>query len=869
MAQVVRTGAVASLARRLYDKRDFKQALKEARVDHRKSATDETRRMLQQCCVARADELQRRGLAQECRQLIDELMTLQPVVDEVRDRLPELLVRAGLFERFSPQLGLDTVTNISAMLPVQVDLAVLGNARVAGEYRDEITAIRVALQALETGDAEAELKGLDVIPRSSPLADWKLFVRGLSAYYRTDEAAMKANWSRLEPQRKAAVLAKKLSALSDLANGNAVSADASRAVSQIEQAAVGHGLLSHLDNLKQILLGSDRRRILDSMRATLAILGQDSASMRNRLIELIAQQAIHASDAQLLERLIQSVAPPSYDPKWNRTWALLWERSEEGRGDLDPEELAEKHWRAFANDLSTLPSWSETDRRMAQSLVWSHLGELFAAWSSTTDEDEDEEFEEDRAEEEALRANVRQQARACFTTAQTLAPEILVPWQASVKACQKWKDQEGELAARMQLLEHFPEDFESLTAVADELVKQDRSLEALLFLERARRLKPLDEEVQARLWSTHLGAARQLAVLKKFEEGRNHLAEAERCDLTGQRRQQLLARRSIFERKAGDEEAAMRFDREACTLASEPAPVGLQLAAEAVRYELSKSMIAAYEADWLKQLSKKCNSQSAGLMAEYMTSYLKSRTLYDGVKKHALAVYDYVQRTSRVKFDREHLRSVCGFYGILNDHHTTWAPKVQQHLEQAAKRGVKQFPDDPFFMMILGTLEMLRGPNRARRKYAGDCLRKALSLAEQNPALTTPDLVNNIRAQLDMLEEFEEMNSGFDGGGFPFGFGPDMGEEFDEPFEFPFGPSGIFPTKGAPASPTFEEMAETLKMPASLRKMVEKVARQAGMSPIEILMQAANQLGVPGGPSSFDAPDLDDFPTFPKKGRRR
>ena len=105
------------------------------------------------------------------------------------------LARAGLFSRFAPQLGLDTATNVTAMLPVQVDLAVLGGGSFAGEYRDEVTAIRAALQALETGEAATELKGLDGISRSSPVADWKLFVRGLAAYYRVDEATMKANWS--------------------------------------------------------------------------------------------------------------------------------------------------------------------------------------------------------------------------------------------------------------------------------------------------------------------------------------------------------------------------------------------------------------------------------------------------------------------------------------------------------------------------------------------------------------------------------------------------------------------------------------------------------------------------------------------------
>ncbi len=47
-------------------------------------------------------------------------------------------------------------------------------------------------------------------PAARPSREWKYFVRGLAAYYRHDSDDMKANWDRLDPERKAFSIAQRL-----------------------------------------------------------------------------------------------------------------------------------------------------------------------------------------------------------------------------------------------------------------------------------------------------------------------------------------------------------------------------------------------------------------------------------------------------------------------------------------------------------------------------------------------------------------------------------------------------------------------------------------------------------------------------------
>ncbi|MCC6507690.1 MAG: hypothetical protein IT423_01180 [Pirellulaceae bacterium] len=94
-----------------------------------------------------------------------------------------------------------------------VDVAIFNPsvaATLSSTGQSECGLIQQALALLERGEFGSALNGISVIPRSSPYAEWRLFIRGLAAFYQRDQATAQANWSRLDIGRRPARIAKAL-----------------------------------------------------------------------------------------------------------------------------------------------------------------------------------------------------------------------------------------------------------------------------------------------------------------------------------------------------------------------------------------------------------------------------------------------------------------------------------------------------------------------------------------------------------------------------------------------------------------------------------------------------------------------------------
>lgn len=863
MASVMSAGSSLAPIQRLFDREDYKQALKEARVAHRKAPTDESRLLLTRCCLARTDELLKRSLTDEARKLLDELTTLRPLAEDLKAGLPELLVRAGAYDRYAAPFGLQSA-EAGELSPALADAAILSGATVPGAgNRAEAEAIRKAMAALDANDDAALAAALEPVSRNSPFADWKLFLRGAAAYFRGDDEAMRANWKRLDPARKAVKIADRLNATVNVAGSPTFPASPAdlNSLAMVERAAFGGEALSHLRNLKELLEGDDQRRVLAALRAAVTVLGERSPRLRDRLIELIVQRAIDKIDRELLDNLARATSSPAADPKWNRAWALLWEDCDELVGGESTDELARKHWLALIDDLDHSSAFSEPDRKIAQALVMARVARTVASWV-----DEDEErlttmnpYEWDLDFTRAMITRNRAQVLDLLARARKLAPGVRAVWETHFKVCELWRDDEGGIAVLTEQIKHFPDDYALLRKVgAAHLYFKDDPTKALECFEKARRLKPLDESLLEWLWQAHTIAARRAALDHDFAAARDHLVKAEQCDPQQEKRLLLLGQRSILERKAGQDDEAMRLDAEARALLQEPTAALLVLATEAARHKLSKTLVKAYRDDWEKLLKKKCASETAGLMALTMRGLIKCRVEYEGFDKHLQAVSDYIARTTKVKYERRHLVAVCEFYLGL-DRHLSRQLKggVGKILGNMATRGTKLFPEDPFFWTARGDAQLALKPHSpwtAERYFE-----KALELAEANPQSASPEMINHIR---DMLERLE-----FHGPGFNFPFPdprrPDStpvdsdddefdldDDRFDDEGDMP-APRRSNPRRAGArrasgpvigANPEVKYQIDLANMPPDIRKMVEAMAALAGRSIEDVVAEAVAQI---------------------------
>ncbi len=85
------------------------------------------------------------------------------------------------------------------------DAAVFEDAALTSlppELVSQVTAVREALQDALASRGDDALKRVSAIPRSSPLSEWRLFIRGLIDWLANESAAASETWMRLDAKRR-------------------------------------------------------------------------------------------------------------------------------------------------------------------------------------------------------------------------------------------------------------------------------------------------------------------------------------------------------------------------------------------------------------------------------------------------------------------------------------------------------------------------------------------------------------------------------------------------------------------------------------------------------------------------------------------
>ena len=130
-----------------------------------------------------------------------------------------LLPQVGLGEKALALQELLQSPELKARLLERVaDRAVLHPEEIPAslpELRETVGPVRLAFAALDSDNDVQALELLQPIPRSSPMADWRYFVRGLVAFRQKDLDQANANWQRLDPERAARKITLALLSMSD------------------------------------------------------------------------------------------------------------------------------------------------------------------------------------------------------------------------------------------------------------------------------------------------------------------------------------------------------------------------------------------------------------------------------------------------------------------------------------------------------------------------------------------------------------------------------------------------------------------------------------------------------------------------------
>ncbi|MEA2631738.1 MAG: hypothetical protein QOE66_1957, partial [Chloroflexota bacterium] len=342
------------------------------------------------------------------------------------------------------------------------------------------------------------------------------------------------------------------------------------------------------------------------------------------------------------------------------------------------------------------------------------------------------------------------------------------------------------VAAARRLGERFPDELDPLLFHANHHIGRDEGVPALEAVGRARALRPLDESATNLEWMAHIVLARQLAIQGRWDEGRAEFAAAERVSPESSRRYTLLARKAVFELKAGQAGLAEKYIAAALEPLVEPTPLWLALLIEGIRYRLPKAGLDRFESRWINALTKRVRSETAGELADLLAAFLASDRDYPGRAEHVKQVADYLRRTTRIKYGLEDLVHVCAFLQLV--------PKEQDLLDKLARRGLKLFPEAPAMLMLAGSLEMQKGPfGGGNLTLARAHFQKALERAKASSDPRDAKLIPKLQEGLSGIADLFSHTMGLPFGGFGgFGGGLDamyeamgrfMHGEFDDDYD--------------------------------------------------------------------------------------
>ena len=764
---------------KLIQKDRLKDAVKQAKLLFKEESTPENHRLLENAYLLRARQLFGLSMPDASLEVAEHLLEFGLTSTDLADDFVGLLMDLGLADlafKIQEQSGSPLLKD--QLVALAADQVVIHPERthdVSEETMREARLVRESLEKLQAGDAEGGLLLLRELPRSSPLSDWKFFVRGLAAYYQGNLAETRANWDRLDANRKAHRIADRLQRQRPLDNHNLDEAD----LAVLEKEAFGEPVLAGLTELRGVLADQEWdkvNRLLVSLRGTLRRLDRRFAE---RLTRILIRPFIHAASdldrhagAGLLKSFTRLAEPLAIDPNWNRFWAIVTDLTEAGTRKTPDS------WVKYVHDLETISAFSPAERVLAQAMVWNRVA---MHYRGAADELENPGSPMgmltrlmfmDQADPVHCE-RLRKQAVDCLEKSLKLAPLHRPTYRILIDVHKDWKNGPKVEAAACRLLEKFPDDLETLELLLDSTFRQDRLDEAITYVERARALKPLDPALRDQEVGVRIGLARQCAVAGRWDKGREQFQAAEELDPDLRGQFFYLARKAIFEAKASRPDESDRFLKEAQAALPEPTPLWLVLTIESSRYRMTAVTTKAYLALWTEQLNKKCQSQTAGEMASSLCAYVGLDVDFPGRAEQIAQVLAYLKRTTRLKYRQIDIERVCDFLGHMP------GKKNEDLLSKLVKHGLKLYPGSAQLNFQAGLAALSKcsppfiDPGVARH------VEKALQLAEESKLPRELKYLPAIKETLTLIKELSDSVSRM-----PFGSG-----------FFPFGADGIGPTE--------------------------------------------------------------------------
>ncbi len=719
----------------------YHQALELANSLYRREPTEQNRELLKTMTLGRARQLRTEGKTRDAYQMLQNAFShdtapawLEQLAQEMAlcghpgealkllERVPNSTIRLGLYGHSA-----DTAL---AQGPA-------GRATLPAELQPQFDLVIQAFARLETGQDEEAKTLLQGIGLQSPFLEWKVFARGLSAFYQGDDTRAIENWQRLNADRLPARVAAPLRFRIDADYRVAQSPATQTVLQQQSDRLQGSTLIQALRGVQKAV--ANERQLSDAFRQAeklLPNLQREAPPMVTRLARAFYWAIISHGQPEDLRRYQRIFGPPADDPKLARLEALALERRDQ---PADAHQSWQVYEQSVAADRHTWPG-DQADR--VRALVWLHMGHNAADAAELPELDELPPFFRNRP---GKPRPLKPSAEECFEKSIALAPDQLEPYIALVAYfLDENKDGKAEKAAR-RLLAHFPDHVPTLEQLGELRMKKRDYGEALELYQRALKGNPLERRLRSKVANAHAYHARVLAEAGRFDEARQEYQATLSFDDVGGGAS-ILCKWSACEFKAGDAARAEELLAQAYVRQGHRLPVAFHMLIETIRFKLGRTLKSRFDKEFKEQLKEPPDAKAAAAIAETVAALRAAGVEYTGQKTHEKQVTAYLDRASEATFSEQQLTDICEALRRV---------KSVRLFTRFVHRGQALFPNSPTFYLAEAEFLVEQGKRRCPIYEARQLLERARTLATALP----PDdrqrrMLERIADLLDQVRAF-------------------------------------------------------------------------------------------------------------------
>jgi tetratricopeptide (TPR) repeat protein len=743
----------------------YQHALELGKQLYKQDASPAHRELLQRVQLGRAQQLRQQGHVRDALAVLESAMQSADGNPALLERLAEELARCGGVHR-----ALDLMQRIPGspaqgrILAQAADGAVQHREAARKQLPEALTSrldlILRAFAQLEAGQDDQVQETLQGIGLSSPFLEWKVFLRGLLAFYQDDKERALLNWQRLDPERLPARLAAPLRFQIDPAYRQAQLPAAQATLQKQSDRLQSSGLVQPLRTLQAVLAHPDQLpQAFRLAEGLVQALRQQFPHLVPRLAACFYWAMINNGQPEDVRRYERVFGTPADDPGLERFRALLFEHI----GDLAK---AHQHWQKFEGQVAHNSAvWPGDQARRVRALIWCRMGRNAA---SVPDVDMIPDLPPFLRDHPDRPRPLSPTAAECFRHSLELAPDQLEAHEELFHYySHEGNEEEAEQAGR-RLLEQFPEHVPTLEALSDLLGHRGNSAEALALLQRAMKVNPLDRSLRSKVGTAHLFYARSHAEAGRFPEARAEYQMA-LSYREGSDEASVLCKWAACEFKAGDIARAEELLEKALAESGSRLATAYSMLIEAIRLKLAPKLKSRFDKEFKEGLATAPTAVAAAALAQTAATHQLAGVTYRGQKTHEKQVLTYLEKAVKVDFTEQQLERVAeSLLGL----------KAFKILRKFTALGQRRFPQNPWFYFLEAESYFAQGPYRFPAWKVQPLLNKAAELAHAQQADDK---------QKALLEKIDQRQQMLGLSGFLFG-GPSMGmleEMFGEMFGGP------------------------------------------------------------------------------------